>query len=146
LVAVTSNSAKAQAFEKGKMYVNAQIGTNLGTNLIGTLDYAIADKISVGGGIWYTSINLGGFGSASGTAILGRGAYHFGEITNVDKLDLYGGAEIAVGLSGGSSTSFSIMPGARYFISERIGISSELALFLNNGGGSQFRIGAAFKF
>jgi hypothetical protein len=126
------------------MLVNAQIGTNTGTNLIGTLDYGLTENISIGAGIWHQSISFLGT-SVSATALLGRGAYHFTSL-NVDKLDLFAGAEVAVGFGDGATTSFSIMPGARYLLTDNIGLSAELPLFLNNGGGSQLRIGATFKF
>ena len=146
IIVLYTNKTQAQAFEQGKWYANAQIGTNSGANLIGTIDYGIADNISVGIGIWTQSINAGSAGTLAGTSLLARGAYHLGDLVKVDKLDFYGGAEIAIGIGGVATTGFSLMPGVRYFITDNIGLGSELAIFLTDGGGTQFRLGAAFKF
>jgi hypothetical protein len=134
----------AQNFSPGELIVNANIGTGTGTNLIGTLDYGIAENISVGGGLWHRSISIFGI-SASTTFLLARGQYHFGDVVDVEGLDLYGGGELAIGLGSGGGTNFSIMPGARYWVSDKIGIHAELPIFLGSGGGSHFRIGASFR-
>lgn len=133
----------AQSFTKQDLVINAGLQTNTGTNLIGTIDFGVADNINVGAGIWFQSISVFGFSSTS-LSLLGRGAYHFGEVADVDNLDLYGGGELAINLDGGG-TNFALLPGARYYFSEKIGAFVELPIYIGSGGGAYFRLGASFK-
>lgn len=143
LLTFGASKLSAQAFEKGELVINAGLQTNTGTNLIGTIDLGIADNIHVGAGIWFQSISL--FGSSSTSlSLLGRGAYHFEEVVDVDNLDLYGGGELAINLNGGG-TNIALLPGARYYFNEKIGAFAELPIYLGSGGGAYFRLGAAFK-
>lgn len=152
LVALFSVSKSySQAYEKGDKLLNLGLGLNSGTNIYGVLDYGIADKISVGAGVWYQSFAIPGFGifpskTVSNSTLLLRGSYHFGEIANLDKLDLYGGANLGMGLSTGSSAIFGLHLGGRYYITEKIGINLELPFYLNTGGGAYSRVGATYKF
>jgi hypothetical protein len=143
LVALFSVSKSySQAYEKGDKLFNLGLGLNSGTNIYGVLDYGIADKISVGAGVWYQSPSK----TVSNSTLLLRGSYHFGEIANLDKLDLYGGANLGMGLSTGSSAIFGLHLGGRYYITEKIGINLELPFYLNTGGGAYSRVGATYKF
>ena len=137
------NELSAQSYGKGDVVVNAGLQTNTGTNLIGTADFGVANNISVGAGLWFQSISFFGVSSTS-LSLLGRGAYHFGEAVNVDKLDLYGGGELAINLNGGG-TNFALLPGARYYFNDKIGAFLELPIYLGSGGGAYFRLGASFK-
>jgi hypothetical protein len=142
LVAFTSNSAKAQAFEQGKIYVNAGLGLKSGVTWIyGTGEYALNNTIGLGAGVDIVSISFLGQ-SASTTSFSVRGAYHFGEIVNVEKLDLYGAAQLDLN----NGNTLYIAPGARYFFSDKFGINSELGIALTNGGGSVLKVGLAIKF
>jgi hypothetical protein len=133
------NELTAQSYGKGDLVINAGLQTNAGTNLIGTIDLGVADNISVGAGLWFQSI-LG----SSGASLLARGAYHFGDAVNVDKLDLYGGGELAINLNGGG-TNFALLPGARYYFSDKIGGFAELPIYIGSFGGTYLRLGVAFK-
>ena len=144
LISIFSVDMDAQKFSNGDLVINANLGLNSGTNLIGTVDYGIAaENISVGAGLWHQTISFLGI-SASATSLLGRVAYHFGEAVNVEKLDLYGGGELAIGLNGGG-TNLALLPGARYYFNEKLAGHAELPIYLGNGGGSYFRIGVSFK-
>ena len=135
----------AQTYEKGEKVISGGLGLNTGTNLIGVFDYGMLDKISVGAGIWYQSISIPFFGSVNSSSLLLRGAYHLDEIIKVDKLDVYGGAELGIGISSGGGTNFGLLPGARYFFTDNLGAWAELPIYLSSGGGAYFRIGVSYK-
>ena len=144
MISFLAVDTQAQKFSNGDLIINANLGLNTGTNLIGTVDWGVgAENLSVGAGLWHQTISIFGI-SASATSLLGRVAYHFGEVVKVDKLDLYGGGELAIGLNGGG-TNLALLPGARYYFSDKIAGHAELPIYLGDGGGSYFRIGVSFK-
>jgi hypothetical protein len=142
IILVCGITTKAQSFEQGNLILHGGIGIQSGiTPIIFNGEYAVTDQIGVGAGLQFYSQN-----GASLTLMTVRGAYHFGQFIKNDQLDLYAGAELFFALSGGGSgTIFSLMPGARYYFSDNIGAFSELGLGLSGGGGTQFRLGVAFK-
>ncbi|HMQ07628.1 MAG TPA: hypothetical protein PKC30_10035 [Saprospiraceae bacterium] len=139
------NEAKTQSFSPGDLVLNASLGTGSGTNLFLTGDYGIADNLSVGGGLYYFHFSVFGIGVSS-TSLLGRVLYHFSDAINlnVDNLDLYGGGELALGLSSGGGLGFNILPGARYYFSDNWAAHLELPINLS-GGGTFLRIGASYR-
>jgi hypothetical protein len=142
IIVVCGLTSKAQSFEQGSFVLQGGIGIQSGiTPIIVNAEYGVADAIGVGAGLQFYSQN-----GVSATLMTVRGAYHFGEFIKNDQLDLYAGAELLFPLSGGGSGAvFSLMPGARYYFSDNIGAFSELGLFLSGGGGTQLRLGIAFK-
>lgn len=143
IILAFGQNAKAQSFEQANFVLQGGIGIQSGiTPIIVNAEYGVTDQIGVGAGLQFYSQN-----GTSLTIMTVRGAYHFGEFIKNDQLDLYAGAELFFALSGGGSgTVFSLMPGARYYFSDNIGAFSELGLGLSGGGGTQFRLGVAFKF
>jgi hypothetical protein len=135
---LTNDQVYSQDFSPGDLVVNANLETGGGTTLIGTIDYGVAQNISVGGGLGLTF-----FSGSSSARLLGRGLYHFGSVADVANLDLYGGGELGIGLSSGG-TSFALLPGARYWFNDSLAGNIELPIYLS-GGGLEFRLGVSFR-
>ena len=118
------------------------------------LDLAIADNITVGGGIAYQTNTESAFSSLASVkwrhnifSIVARGNYHFNEILDLpDQWDLYGGVGLGYYIwntklsegssgvsysgSGSGGLGVSVRAGGRYFFNEKIAANAEL------GGGS----------
>ncbi|TFG80917.1 MAG: hypothetical protein E4H23_00805 [Chrysiogenales bacterium] len=111
-------------FNKGDLFVTPQIGLYSGSIPFGaSVEYAIAENIGVGATLmmWFGS----GFSVFMPSA---DAAYHF-TMLNVEKLDLFAGVGVGFAIVGGSgitgSSGLSINPfiAARYWFSEKMGVS-----------------------
>ncbi|MDR3340692.1 MAG: hypothetical protein LBT25_11505 [Candidatus Symbiothrix sp.] len=151
-------------FKKGDKVVNLGIG--LGTYggysgfsssflpISGSFEYGILDNlingkagIGVGGYLAYTSWkNKATDWTASDFIIGARGSFHY---QFVDKLDTYVGLMLGYdiynssysGSDGSSSVSFSTFLGARYYLTDNIGVFAELGY-----GVAALELGVAYKF
>lgn len=170
LMIVVSISFSQMAYKKGDQVVHAGLGIGgfagaYGTGGIGlTAGYesAVAENISVGGILGYSSSSQdvwGNYGWDYTYLLIGaRGAYH-GDIFHNSKVDTYGGVMLGynivsssakgsvpyVGYVGGSASAsymaFGIFIGTRYYFNPNWAIQGELGY-----GIGILNIGVAYKF
>lgn len=162
----SSQSSRAQSFEKGSNILNVGIG--VGTTVYSSGYSSAFPPISVSyeHGIANGRWGIGGFLARTGArygdkdnywkysyTIVGvRGDYHF---YMTDKLDTYGGVMLGYDIvsdkwhgegegenfsASGSDASFSIFVGGRYYFSDHIGAFAELGY-----GVAWLNLGLAFK-
>lgn len=110
------------SFHKGDKFLTPQIGLYSGEIPIGVnFEYAMTENIGIGGTVmaWFGSGYSIFFPSIDG-------AYHF-TMLEVEKLDLFAGVGIgfAFAASGGGTSDLGISPfiAARYWFSEKLGVS-----------------------
>lgn len=147
-------SAQAQSFGKGTKTANLGLGLGYGgLGVLGSVEVAVVDDVSVGlvGGI--TRRNYGYYGSNWGVnyiVIGGRASYHFNKIlkefdVSVDKLDPYIGVTAGFrgvtyddGYSGYNGVNAGIMYGgyigARYQLKDKLGVMVELGAPFSTAG------------
>ncbi|MCP9757663.1 hypothetical protein EGI26_21070 [Lacihabitans sp. CCS-44] len=147
-------STQAQSFTKGTKTVNLGLGLGYrGVGVLGSVEVALVDDVSVGlvGGV--TRRNYGYYGSNWGVnyiVIGGRGSYHFNKIlkefdVSVDKLDPYLG--ITAGFRGvtydnnyagyngvNAGLMYGGYLGARYQFKDKLGFMVELGAPFSSGG------------
>lgn len=147
-VSQAQNTAGGAAFGKGVNYVN--LGVGLGAQYGGGLpigisyDRGVTDRISIGGQIDYYSweYNTGYYKYTYRFMPIGlRGAYHFTELGDAEKLDVYAGLALgyfSTRFSSDAPSSFSYsdgygsriflsaFAGGRYFFSPKAGVFGEL--------------------
>jgi len=169
LVFLTSQTAKAQDFEKGTNVINAGFGFGGAYDFGGFgSTFALGLNASYERGIWEVGgpgvISLGGYlGTAAYdldygfgnddtvryTSIGVRGAYHFNFI-EVENLDVYAGAMISVDIVSYDNDNFddldggpsgSVYAGARWYFTDTFGVFAEAGY-----GVSYLSLGAAFRF
>lgn len=187
-VALTLGTS-AQSFQKGQLDLNLGLGignryfagTTGWSNVIppmgASLEYGVTDKISVGGYLGYTGAKWSftgteftgtGFTTSSYTDtyswrlyILGvRGAYHFTDLIQNDKVDLYGGVMVGTAIaqskysttskvtghtgvesSSAGGFSYNLFLGCRYRFTDHIGVFGEVGY-----GISYLTAGLNYKF
>ncbi len=145
----------AQAYEKGDNLLNVGIGLGggFGTPIGLSFEHGFSDKISGGAYVAYATTD-GGFAGLNYTYILtaARASYHFD--LNVDKLDPYIGAILGYNIASVKFKGGGTVPGAsaggviygghvgaRYYVSEKIGVFAEAGYGIGN-----LNAGIAFKF
>jgi len=160
-----SASAQEEAFNKGDMMINAGVGlgnyisyehfSNKILPILGSFEYAVVDLfdgkggIGVGGYIGFTSFgdNEGKSVTVSDLVIGPRGLFHY---QFIEKLDTYGGLMMGWDIKNypqsdynlpGSEFSYSFFVGARYYITDNIGVFGELGYNI-----APLEIGVCFKF
>lgn len=160
LVALASTGkTSAQAYEKGRNYLNAGIGLGTyggnGLGLGASFEHGFTDAISGGGMVGYSSHKYG-FGTDYRFTFFfvgARASYHFAELLNIgnDKLDPYAGLGLAYrgysdnigtgfGASYGSGVTLLAHVGARYMFSPNVGGFAELG-----AGLAVLQLGVTFK-
>ncbi len=155
------SESRAQAFGSGTKFISAGLRLqNYFTPIFASAEFAVSEKIGVGGQFWFASRN--------GVSIFAPGAfgnYHFP--INNEKLDVYAGAglnfwrvsyrDYYYGYSSASTTftTFGIQGGARYFFSDNWGVLGQLNLdFVSNSNyyddasstNAVLTVGATYKF
>jgi hypothetical protein len=157
LVLITLATASFAAPAPGRLVASAGLGFGVGGVYGNTQspllsvsgEYGVTDAVSVGGLLGHSgsSQHYGYFGDEwtlrwSYTIVAARGSYHFADLINNDKVDLYAGASLGynhVSLSGdrefitsGSYVMYGVHAGGRYFFNSRVAGFGELGLGLNN--------------
>lgn len=149
-------SSFAQTYSKGDNLVNVGIGLGggFGTPIGLSYEHGFTDKISAGAYAAYASEKVPtGFGDFKYTYILtaARASYHFD--LGVDKLDPYLGVILGYNIASAKWTGAGAMPassaggviygghaGARYFLSDKIGLFAEAGY-----GVGTLNVGLTFK-
>lgn len=147
----------AQAYEKGNNLLNVGIGLGggFGTPIGLSFEHGFSDKISGGAYVAYASKDQNlGFGSYKYTYILtaARASYHFD--LDVENLDTYIGAILGYNIASAKWSGAGAGPaasaggiiygghvGARYYVSEKIGVFAEAGYGLGS-----LNAGVTFKF
>ncbi|SEI49728.1 hypothetical protein SAMN05216327_10238 [Dyadobacter sp. SG02] len=163
LHAVTAN---AQAFQKGTKLIDAgfEIQESFDESVIpvfANFEAAVSDDIGVGAKVRYwTKYDV------NSMVVQATGNYHFGRIMklNTDKLDIFAGLGLGINrlwvsdFSEYSESVFVISPGigARYFFTERFGVTGKLGLdtyrydyyddYASRFTDASFTLGVSFKF
>jgi hypothetical protein len=136
-----------QTFSKGDMFLTPQIGLYSGAVPFGAnIELAITENIGVGATLMMW------FGSGFSVFIPSvDAAYHF-TMLEVDKLDLFAGAGVGFAIVGGSGTTgasgISISPfiAARYWFSEKMGVSLRTNIgIIGDWTGVSSMLGVVFK-
>lgn len=164
---VSEAVAQFNPYSEKAILGNAGIGiSGYGIPIYASVDFGIADNITLGGGIGYQR-DTESFSFLGTTTkwrhsifnITARGSYHFNEILSLeDNWDIYGGLDLGYYIwdtklsEGGTNVSYSgsgsgglgvaIRGGARYFFKENLAANLEV------GGGnvlSSARIGVTLK-
>ncbi len=151
-VCFLSQKANAQAFEKGNKIINLglQLQSSVSPITISG-EYGLTDDIGAGAKISYGSAS-----SVSSFFIGGMANYHLSKVLSlgVDKLDIYAGPTAGLYRTGvsilgisASSTDFAVLgqAGARYYITDAIGVHGQLNLGIVNTSGSNLEVGVSFK-
>ena len=151
------SSSFAQAYQKGDNMLNVGIGLGggFGTPIGLSFEHGFSDKISGGAYAAYASKTTPtGFGDFKYTYILtaARASYHFD--FGVEKLDPYLGVILGYNIASAKWTGTGAVPassaggfiygghaGARYYLSDSIGIFAEAGYGVGN-----LNAGIAFKF
>lgn len=158
LTGASVSSSFAQAYSKGDNLLNVGIGLGggFGTPIGLSFEHGFSDKISGGAYAAYASKTTAtGFGDYKYTYILtaARASYHFD--FGVENLDPYLGILLGYNIASAKWTGSGAMPatasaggfiygghaGARYFLSEKIGIFAEAGY-----GIGTLNAGITFKF
>lgn len=135
-------------FEKGDIFVTPQFGFNSWAIPFGVnFEYAMTENIGVGG-----TVTVYFWSGASVIIPSVNAAYHF-TMLEVDKLDLFAGAELGFaiynaggGISGSSGIYISPFVAGRYWFSEKIGASVRLNIgLIGDWAGVGGMFGVVFK-
>lgn len=146
VVALSFTNSVAQDYKKGDNLLNVGVGLggSVGTPFGASFEHGFTDKISGGGMISYSSVDL--IGTKISYTIFGaRASYHFD--FGVKGLDPYAGAMLGYNVAGataiGAAGGFTWggHAGARYYFTDKIGAFAEVGYGIAN-----LNIGAAFKF
>ncbi len=135
--------AGSKEFQKGGLYLTAQLGMNsFATPFGASVEYGVTENIGVGGTVmfqfWSDDYGWYGYSSTLITPSIDA-AYHFTKL-DVEKLDLFAGASLGYSVyswkwktdghgsdSGFGKSSLYLSPfiAARYYISKKIAISAK---------------------
>ncbi|CAG5009248.1 hypothetical protein DYBT9275_04454 [Dyadobacter sp. CECT 9275] len=128
--------AKAQVFEKGTKLIDAgfEFQESFEETVIpvfGAFEIGVTDDIGVGAKMRFWSKH-----DVNSLVIQATGAYHFGRFIPVEKLDVFGSLGLGVNriwvsdYAEYSASSFMISPqiGARYFFTEKFGVTAKLGV------------------
>jgi hypothetical protein len=167
LLCVQATTGQAQAFQKGTKLLDAgfEIQESFDESVIpvfANFEAAVSEDIGVGAKLRYwTKYDV------NSLVVQATGNYHFGRIMNLstDKLDVFAGLGLGVNriwltdYGDFSSSSFMISPGigARYFFTEKFGVTSKLGLdtyrfddddfgYSSRYTDASFSLGVSFKF
>lgn len=158
----TSSFAQFNPYSENTKMVTVGIGASFyGIPVYLRYEQPIIDNVSIGGSLSYQSrTRYDGYYDWKHTnvGIVGRGSYHFNELLNAtDEWDFYAGVSLGYyfenhkydGIGnpiyrGSGYGGFDIGPhvGARYFVTDNIGLNAEMVASSNYGG----TIGVTFLF
>lgn len=137
------------AFEANSLYGNLQLVLDRGSTPIDVqIEYAVSDKVGLGGEFQFISRNR-----TTSYAVGGFANYHFAHFIGSDaRFDPFVGFGLAKPFlsAGGQTESYSVQGGlqlgGRYFLTNRFGLMAQLSIGLVNASGSVFSLGGVFKF
>lgn len=158
---LSAGAASAQSLDAGDVQINGGIGVSVpGFIVYGSADFGVADKISVGGELFYRGRSYSGV-SYSSIGFLANANYHFGKhIKRIpSNVDLYGGLSLGYynwsnnrdnwyGVDPYYDSGFAarLQTGARYFFTENFGVNTELFVEHNSFSAGGFKAGVTYKF
>ena len=157
---LTAGVASAQSFKPGDVQINGGLGiSGPGVMVYAAADFGVADKISVGGELFYRGRTYSNVRYTS-VGFLANGNYHFGEhITGIpSNVDLYGG--LSLGYYSWSNDSdyrdwtpyydsgfaLRLQSGGRYFFNKNFGVNAELFVEHNSFAAAGFKAGVTYRF
>jgi outer membrane immunogenic protein len=141
ILSTTVTQAQFNPYAEGVKMLTVGVGVSgWGIPVFGRFEAPVADNITVGGQLSYQSYGEGWVGGEWRHTIIGiqaRGNYHFNELLELDNeaWDLYAGASLGyfiwnttTGYSGNlGGVALGLQLGARYFLSQNIGLNLEFA-------------------
>ena len=151
----------ASAQSAGDVQINGGIGySGPGFMVYGSADFGVADKITVGGELFYRGRNYGNV-KYNSIGFLANGNYHFAKhIKGIpSNVDFYGG--LSLGYYNWSNNrnnwyydspyydsgfAVRLQTGGRYFFTENFGVNAELFVEHNSFAAGGFKAGVTYKF
>jgi len=143
----------------GDVQINGGIGySGPGFIVYGSADFGVADKITVGGELFYRGTSKGDI-EYSNIGILFTSNFHFAQYIRVpSNLDLYGG--LSLGYYNWAHTSkyrwlkpyydsgvaLRLQSGARWFFTQNFGVNAEWFLDHNSFADLGLKLGVTYKF
>ena len=161
LVAGVSFMSKAQGFEPGAGFTQANFGigaSTWGVPIYAGMDFGVSDKITIGPRVSYRRYNYGYYGlnsrdyHSSIFNISFRGDYHYGAHIPAlpDQLDLYGGLSLGYSVwsdkydwyKSRDGLFLTLQAGARWYFTENWGANAEVS----TGSFTGLEIGLSYRF
>ena len=158
---LTAGVASAQSFKPGDVQINGGLGiSGPGVMVYAAADFGVADKITVGGELFYRGTNYSGV-KYNSIGFLANGNYHFAKhIKGIpSNVDFYGG--LSLGYYNWShnrnnwyydspyyDSGFAVrlQTGGRYFFTENFGVNAELFVEHNSFAAGGFKAGVTYRF
>ena len=150
----------SSAQSAGDVQINGGIGySGPGFMVYGSADFGVADKITIGGELFYRGRNYSGV-KYNSIGFLANGNYHFAKhIKGIpSNVDLYGG--LSLGYYSWSNNydykywtpyydsgfAVRLQTGGRYFFTENFGVNAELFVEHNSFAAGGFKAGVTYRF
>jgi len=150
----------ASAQSAGDVQINGGVGYfGPGFLVFGSAAFGVADKITVGGELFYRGTNYSGV-KYNSIGFLANGNYHFAKhIKGIpSNVDLYGG--LSLGYYSWSNNydykywtpyydsgfAVRLQTGGRYFFTENFGVNAELFVEHNSFAAGGFKAGVTYRF